>query len=151
MFNKSRLFCNMCRGSHPAISRVWVALFGVAWCSALGATVVATRSAASVIPLFMLVLGGALSWRLFTMCVVANADGLFVRNNVTSKHYSWDEVEGFRIGAQNPPVMRTINVLLHNGEMRTLDATTRLSTSGNAKRLERWSVMLQAWLPGAPA
>ena len=130
----------------PILLRLYVGAFAMLWC---GVLLGAVLTAFNVIPLFMLAFGLTFMYRMFSLAVVADESGLLVRNNFRTRRFRWDEVEDFRIGGpmMNMPFGKVIHVLLHNGEIMTLDVTMRPWILGGGRaKLEHHLRELKAWV-----
>lgn len=133
----------------PIGQRIYIVALGIFWCGFLAVSIVATRSAASVVPLAMLAFGGTLFYRMLRLEVIADETELLIRNHLGTKHLDRSEVEDFRVGraSMGMPFGKVIHVLLRNGEIMALDVTLRpwLFGSGPAK-LESYLNSLRDWL-----
>lgn len=73
-----------------------------------------------------------------------------MRNHYRTRRYSWDEVEGFRVGTptMGMPVGKVVHALLADGSIIALDVTMRpwLLSKSKAK-LDRHLEALRAWVP----
>jgi hypothetical protein len=116
-----------------------------------GATVVMSRAsspASAALPVAVLSLAAlglvALSW--LRVVVVADPQGMLVRNFLETRRYAWGEVEEVRTSSELVYSMLHV-VLRHNGELFPLHATRRLwpSQRDDAK-LDRQAADLRAWI-----
>ena len=127
------------RVQHPAVIRAYSAIFGLFWCGfvvvALVATIINLRPEALLL-VVMLAFGATITYRTFRMEVVADVDGLLVRNYFRTKRFRWGEVEAFRLGSptMGMPVGKTIYALLKDGELISLDVTMRLGLLPSTRR-----------------
>jgi hypothetical protein len=127
----------------PLLLRVWIAGFGVVWCGFLVAMLANVSAPTGVVPLLMLAFGATLYIRLFRLAVVANEDGLFVRNGLRTRRFDWSQIEDFRIRHYG----QSIVVLLRDGGSLGLDVTRRpwLFASGRAQ-FDACFEGLRAWV-----
>jgi apolipoprotein N-acyltransferase len=134
----------------PLALRIYIAAFGVFWCGILVTGLIATGAGIAVFAVPMLAFGMTLCFRLFRLGVDADAAGLMVRNNFRTKRFTWDEIEGFRIGSpqMGMPFGKVIHTLLRDGEIFTLDVTMRpWMIPGARHKLDSYLASLRAWVP----
>lgn len=135
----------------PTALRVYTGLFGLFWCGFVLVALVATlvdRRPEALFLVFMLAFGGTLSYRMFRMEVVADVEGLLVRNYMRTKRYRWSEVEGFRLASPSfgMPFGKTIYALLTDGEMSSLDVTMQMGLlPGGRRKRDAYLTQLRQW------
>jgi len=86
---------------------------------------------------------------MFRQAVIANEEGLLIRNIYRTSRYRWEEIEGFRTGRPSfQPFGKQIHVLLRNGEIAPVDVSIRFFRfSGGEARVQEMLTRLRAWLP----
>ena len=135
----------------PRLARVYVAVFGVAWCGGVGfgfVDALVHRSAAAVIPAVMLAFGVTLTSRLLLIGAITEDDSLIVRNHFVTRRLARSDIEEFRIGrVANQPINETIHILLRDRRILTIEAAVwpRFTRRGK-QRLAQWQADLEMWL-----
>jgi hypothetical protein len=131
--------------------RMSLVVFVVIWCGGVGVAFIDMLLASdptAVMPGGMLAFGGFLTARMMNLSVRADTSGLSIRNMLRSARYDWGEVEDFRFSSASPslPIAKTLHVLLRNGEILTLDVTSRLRLSRTSRRqLDDYLRQLRSW------
>jgi Bacterial PH domain len=116
-----------------------------------GVLVVVSPSGISLIGLGVIGVVLALAARTLLLKVVANESGLFVRNTLRTRRFTWNEVEDFALGQQLGADV--VNVLLRNGHVVPLDVTS-ISwpfVRGETAKREQTMETLRQWLPSQNA
>lgn len=133
------------------VARVWTAVFGTLWCGGIGFGVVKSiidgPSGLSVMLLGMLAFGSAIISVNLRMRVVADGDGLHVRNFFREQHHpaaSITQIVEHTANGMPSALGGRLAVMLTNGRLLDLNATTS-GPFGGARR-ERQRQQLQDWL-----
>lgn len=133
----------------PLLIRIYIAVFGVVWLSFVGTFAIASLSFVAIVPFAMFAFGAVFITRMFRVAVVADDNGILVRNNFRTRRYAWSEVEGFRAGpsARGLPFVKAIYVLLRDHSVLELDVTVRLwMWPGAADKLAAYTAELQRFV-----
>ena len=85
----------------PVLIRGYVAAFMVCWIGGvIWTTMIHHRGTSIAVGVLFIAFGTALAYRLFRLGVHADPDGtLTIRNNLSSRHLSRDQIEEFRLGS----------------------------------------------------
>ncbi len=133
----------------PLPMRVYVGVFAVVWLSGVGRGLVDVFPRPETLVLVvMLAFGATLVYRNLRLDVVANADGLLVRNHFRTRRYGWHEVEDFRLGSPGfgLPFGKVLYALLATGDVTTLDVTMRWGlTASSRKNIAAYLDALRRW------
>lgn len=133
----------------PLPMRVYVGVFGIFWLGGVATGLVRMFPQPETLVLVaMLVFGATLVYRMLRLEVVANGEGLLVRNHFRTRRYGWDEVEDFRLGSPGfgLPFGKVVYVLLAGGDVTTLDVTMRWGLTGRSRdKIAAYLSALREW------
>jgi len=133
----------------PLWMRVYIVGFGIFWVVFLFASLFRPSTAQPFVPILLIVVGVVFFARIISQVVIANEDGLLVRNVYRTSRYRWEDVEGFRTGRPSfQPFGKQINLLLRDGEIVPIDVSVRLwRFTGGEASVQEMLTRLRAWLP----
>ena len=133
----------------PLWTRVYIVAAGIVWVAVLLGSLFEPSTPAPLVPVLITIVGIVFFARILRQAVIANEEGLLVRNIYRTSRYRWHEVEGFRTGRPSfQPFGKQIHVLLRNGEIVPIDVSIRFwRFSGGEAKVQEMLTRLRAWLP----
>lgn len=142
------------RVQQPVENTVTVGAFTVATSAVLLVALTQTSpGVGSLVGIAVLLALWLYAYRVLRVVAVADDEGLLVRDWLTTHRYDWSEVEGFRLGSSARSCGKGIDVMLHRGETRTLEASFGRWWLGrghldgrNTRRCERLIVELRSFV-----